>query len=217
VSLANAMISYVAPAALITILPGPDTAMVLATAVKSGRPAAVRAAWGVGTGLVLWGAAAAAGLAAALRSSAAAYDAFRLACAGYLLVLGMQALRASRREPELESPTPTPLTRRLPRLPTFGWGYRRALLTCALNPKLGVFFVVFLPQFIPPGAPVGTTSMALAVLQAAEAVLWYLLLGRLAGSAGRMLSRRRLRVWLDRVTATVFVGFGVRLASEVRA
>ena len=215
-SLTGAMVSYALPAALITMLPGPDTAMVLATAVKGGRSAAVRAAWGIGTGLILWGAAAALGLAAALRSSAIAYDAFRLACAIYLVALGVQALLSSRRPAAHESHSAEPVTRRLSWLPAFGWGYRRALLTCALNPKLGVFFVVFLPQFIPVGAPVGSTSFALAVLQALEAVLWYLLLGRLAGSASRVLSQRRFRVWLDRVTATVFVGFGVRLASEIR-
>lgn len=88
--------------------------------------------------------------------------------------------------------------------------------TCVLNSKLGVFFVVFLPQFIPPGTPVARTSLALAGLQAAEAVLWYLLLSRLAGTAGPMLARRQVRAWLDRVTATVFVGFAIRLAADSR-
>lgn len=58
--------------------------------------------------------------------------------------------------------------------------------------------------------------MALAALQAAEAVLWYLLLSRLAGTAGRALARRRVRAWLDRLTATVFIGFAVRLATDTR-
>jgi threonine/homoserine/homoserine lactone efflux protein len=216
-SLTAALVSYAIPAALITMLPGPDTAMVLATVVKSGRPAAVRAAWGVGTGLLIWGAAAAVGLAAALRSSAAFYDVFRLVCAAYLIFMGVQSFRASRRRPAAtSSEMSVRQSRKVSWLPSFGWGYRRALLTCALNPKLGVFFVVFLPQFIPVGAPVGVTSFALAGLQAVEAVAWYLLLGRVAGSAGRLSSRRRVQVWMDRVTATAFVGFGLRLASDVR-
>ncbi len=93
----HALLAYTLPAALITMLPGPDTAMVFATAVKAGRAAAARAAWGVGTGLLLWGAMAAAGLAAALSASAVLYDAFRLTCEAYLLVLAVQAFRASRR------------------------------------------------------------------------------------------------------------------------
>lgn len=210
--LAAALLAYALPAALITMLPGPDTAMVLATALRAGRAAAARAAWGVGTGLLLWGATAALGLAAALRTSAVLYDAFRYSCAAYLLVLAVQALRASRRidaEPAAEDDSPPPRRRR-----SLGWGYRRALVTCVLNPKLGVFFVVLLPQFVPPGAPVVQTSMALAALHAVEAVLWYLMLGWLAASAGRVLARRRVRVWLDRVTAAAFVGFGLRVATD---
>ena len=215
--LAQALVAYALPAALITMLPGPDTAMVLMTAVKAGRAAAARAALGVGSGLLIWGAVAALGLAAALRSSAVLYDAFRLICAAYLIFLAVQALRSSRRpesDPKSESESGDRATGKLWRLPTFGWGYRRALFTCALNPKLGVFFVVVLPQFVPAGAAVGPTSMALAALHAAEAVLWYLLLGGLAGAASHVLARRRVRVWLDRVTAAVFLGFGVRLAVE---
>jgi len=214
--LVHALLAYALPAALITMLPGPDTAMVLMTAARAGRAAAVRAAFGVGTGLLLWGAAAAVGLAAALRSSAVVYDAFRLACAAYLILLAVQTLRASRRPAPDPSGTPA-LARRPGRLPSLGWGYRRALLTCALNPKLGVFFVVVLPQFVPTGAAVGPASMALATLHASEAVLWYLLLGGLASAARHLLARRRVQMWLDRITAAVFLGFGLRLTAETRS
>ena len=86
-----------------------------------------------------------------------------------------------------------------------------------LNAKLGVFFVVVLPQFVPAGAPVGVTSLALAALQAAEAVLWFLLLGKLAGVASSALAHPRVQTWLNRVTAIVFLGFGLRLAAETRS
>jgi threonine/homoserine/homoserine lactone efflux protein len=206
------MLAYALPAALITMLPGPDTAMVLATAVRAGRRAAARAAFGVGTGLLLWAAAAAFGLAAALRGSRWIYLAFQLICAAYLLRLGIRALVASRREHPSDAHDLDAARGRF----SLGWGYRRALLTCAFNPKLGVFFVVFLPQFIPAGAPVAATSLALAAVQAVEAVLWYLLLGRLAAGARTMLARKQVRVWLDRVSASVFVGFGIRLIGDVR-
>ena len=94
---------------------------------------------------------------------------------------------------------------------------RRALLTCVLNAKLGVLFVVVLPQFVPAGAPVGVTSCALTALQAAEAVLWFLLLGRLAGVASSALAQPRVQTWLDRVTALVFLGSGLRLAAETQS
>jgi threonine/homoserine/homoserine lactone efflux protein len=102
-------------------------------------------------------------------------------------------------------------------LPSLGWGYRRALLTCVVNAKLGVFFVVVLPQFVPAGAPVGVTSSALTALQSAEAVLWFLLSGRLAGVSSSALSHPRVQAWLDRVTAIVFLGFGLRLAAETHS
>ena len=217
-NLTAALLAYAVPAALITMLPGPDTAVVLTTAVRAGRAAAVRAALGVGTGLLIWGAAAATGLAAALRSSSVLYDAFRLTCAAYLIYLAVQAIRASRRpEPDSDEADSLEPTSKRRGLPSLGWGYRRALLTCALNPKLGVFFVVVLPQFIPTVAAVGPTSMALAALHAGEAVLWYLLLGALAGTAAHLLARRRVRVWLDRITAAVFLGFGLRLAAETQS
>ena len=206
------LLAYALPAALITMLPGPDTAMVLTTALKAGPAAAVRAAWGVGTGLLVWGGAAALGVAAALRSSAIVYEVFRWCCAAYLVALAAHAWRASRRATTAEPVTASTGLRRAQS--ALGWGYRRALLTCVLNPKLGVFFVVFLPQFIPAGAPVAQVSFALAALQAVEAVLWYLLLGRLARAAGRTLARPRVRGWLDRLSALVFLGFGVRVATE---
>lgn len=214
VVLTDALLSYAVPAALITMLPGPDTAMVLATAIRGGPAAAMRAAWGVGTGLLLWGVAAAAGLAAALRSSAVIYDLFRVACVAYLLVLAAHAVAASRRQTPDASPAARHGGARDRQLPSLGWGYRRALLTCALNPKLGVFFVVVLPQFIPSGAPVASTSVALAALQALEAVLWYFLLSRLAGRMDRVLAKHRVRAWLDRFTAAVLIAFAVRLATE---
>ena len=210
--LVGPLVASAFPAALITMLPGPDTAMVLTTALRHGRRAAARAAWGVGTGLLVWGAAAALGLAAALRSGSVAYEVFRWGCAAYLFSLAVQSLRASRR-----TPTPDhPAREKTAPLPAPGWGYRRALLTCVLNPKLGIFFVVFLPQFIPSGAPVGRFSLALAALQAVEAVIWYLLLGRLASAARRLLARNSVRRWLDRITAVIFLGFGARLALEAR-
>ena len=92
------MVAYAVPAALITMLPGPDTAMVLTTALRAGpRAAADQPARKMHTGLLLWGAAAAVGLAAALHSSAVVYEVFRWCCAAYLIALAVQALRASRR------------------------------------------------------------------------------------------------------------------------
>src|SRR5919197_95012 len=129
--LTGPMLAYAVPAALITMLPGPDTAMVLTTALRAGRGAAARAAWGVGTGLLVWGVAAAVGLAPALRSCSVAYLVFRWACGVYLLCLGARAVLASRSHRAGAPPEPSHQARGT----ALGWGYRRALLTCVLNPK----------------------------------------------------------------------------------
>jgi threonine/homoserine/homoserine lactone efflux protein len=203
--------AYAIAAALLTMLPGPDTAVVLATAINGGRAAAVRAAFGIGVGLLMWGTAAGLGLAALLKASAEVYTVFKFACAAYLLWLAFGAIRSAvrrRREGasvQLEGPK-----RRL----SLPWGFRQALLTAALNPKLGVFFVAFLPQFIPPGTSTMGMTMLFSGIQASEAIVWYLLLGTLAGAAKAWLSRPRVRRVMSGVTGAVFVFFAARVAAE---
>src|SRR5215218_7666330 len=91
----EALGAYAVAAALLTMLPGPDTAVVLATAINAGRAAAVRAALGIGVGLLMWGTAAGLGLAAMLRASAEVYVVFKFACAAYLLWLAFTSLRSA--------------------------------------------------------------------------------------------------------------------------
>lgn len=203
----STVLAYALPALLITMLPGPDTVVVITTAATAGRRAAVHAALGVGTGLLMWGLMTALGLAVVLRSSATAYEVFRLGCAAYLIVIGIRALRSR------ASGCGEDTVQKTGRW-SLGWGYRRALVTCALNPKLAVFFVVVLPEFIPDGASLATTTFALAALQAVEAVAWYVLLGWFVSSAARSFSSGSLRRWLDKVTGVLFVGLGARLMLE---
>jgi threonine/homoserine/homoserine lactone efflux protein len=205
--------AYAVAAALLTMLPGPDTAIVIATAVNGGRRAAVRAAFGIAVGLLFWGAAASFGIAALLRASAEVYTGFRIVCVAYLLWLAFGALRSAfrrRREGQPAAEGAEPHGRRL-RLP---WGFRQALLTAVLNPKLGVFFVVFLPQFIPEGTPAMTMTLLFGAIQAAEALVWYLFIGSLAAVARQLLSRPRVRRVMDAVTGAIFVFFGARLALD---
>jgi threonine/homoserine/homoserine lactone efflux protein len=204
--------AYAIAAALLTMLPGPDTAIVLATAINGGRAAAVRAAFGIGVGLLLWGTAAGLGLAALLKASAEVYTVFKFACAAYLLWLAFGAIRtAVRRRREGVPAQPDATAKRRLALP---WGFRQALLTAALNPKLGVFFVAFLPQFIPAGtSPLGMT-MLFSGIQASEAIVWYLLLGTLATAARSWLSRPRVRRAIAGVTGAVFVFFAGRVALD---
>lgn len=210
-SIALAAGSYAIAAGILTLLPGPDTAVVVATALSDGPRAAVRAAFGIAVGLLLWAVAAGLGVAALLRASSELYTVFRFACVAFLLWLAVGALRAAFARGRSAGDVPEP-NRRMRRLP---WGFRQALLTAGLNPKLGVFFVVFLPQFIPAGTSTMGMSLLFGGIQAVEALLWYLLLGSVAARARTVLNRPRVRRALHAVTGAVFAFFGARLAFDL--
>jgi threonine/homoserine/homoserine lactone efflux protein len=205
--LANSLLAYLPAAIIVTLLPGPDTALVLGLATRQGVATAWRAAFGVGTGLMVWAVAVSAGLASALRASADIYTAFRWCCAAYLLYLAISSAVAARRRKTLEPTAP----------PTHAGhqsaaGYRLGLLTATLNPKLGVFFVTILPQFIPAQAPIVTYTVALIALHAMCAVAWYVVLALVARRGQRWLRRARVQRWIGWSTAVVFTTFGIRTA-----
>lgn len=194
--------AFTAAAVVIVLLPGPDTLVVVRSIVRGGRHQGVLTALGNLCGLGIWVLAAALGLAAMLKASEIGYDALRVVGAGYLVWLGVQAWR-SRGRVELPS-----------RGGVLGTGFRAGILTNLLNPKVGVFFVAFLPGFIPKGDPVGLVSLLLGgIFVALTAIYWVALLG-VAGRVSRWMATPAVRRRIDAVTALVFVGFGLRLATE---
>jgi threonine/homoserine/homoserine lactone efflux protein len=205
--LAHSLLAYLPAAVVVTLLPGPDTALILGLATRHGVTVAWRAAFGIGSGLMVWAVAASAGLAGALRASANIYEAFRWCCAGYLLYLAASAAVASRRPRTPESQVTQPEAGK-----RSATGYRLGLLTASLNPKLGVFFITMLPQFIPPHAPVVPYTLALIALQALCAISYYVVLSMVAQRGQRWLSRNRVQRWVNRSTAAVFATFGIRMA-----
>ncbi|MDP9240618.1 MAG: LysE family translocator [Actinomycetota bacterium] len=205
---AAAFAAFAVVAALLTMTPGVDSMLVLRTAAVAGGRTAMLAGFGVITGLLCWGLAAGVGLAAVLAASETAYTVLRLAGAAYLGWLGVRRLiRASR--------GPQPATDGVPAA-TVGRGraYSQGLVTNLLNPKIGVFYVTLLPQFVIAGQPVLLVTFGLALVHAAEGVLWFVAVSWLAGRIGALLRRRRARRVLDATTGTVFLGFAARLALD---
>lgn len=196
------LLAFAAAAALVVLLPGPDSLLVLRAAVARGPRHALSTGAGVVAGLVLWVSAAVLGLSAVLRASETAYTALKLAGAAYLIWLGVQALLRSRRG---ESP---------PARARGGTGFTAGLITNVLNPKIGVFFITFLPGFVPAGSPVAATSLLLGGIYIVETVVYFAVLVALVGRAARWLARPGVRRGLDRAAAVVFLGFGVRLATQ---
>jgi len=200
------LLAFVVAATLLTLTPGVDTAMVLRSAAVSGRRTAALAAAGIALGCLVWGAAVAIGLGALLRASELAYSVLKWAGAAYLLWQGGRLLLARRQ------------------LPVPGAGaddatagsaaFRRGLLTNLLNPKVGVFYITFLPQFVPAAANVAWHTFFLAGLHVLLTLLWFALLIMATAPLGKVLRQPAAVRVLDRLTGVVFVAFGIKLAAS---
>jgi threonine/homoserine/homoserine lactone efflux protein len=204
----TASVTFALAAALIVLLPGPDTLVVLRNLVRGGRRRAALTVVGVLCGLSVWVTAAALGMAALLHASENAYLALRVVGAVYLLWLGVQTLR-SRSVPDLVPDRPAELP-----AGGSGRGFGAGLATDLLNPKVGVFFVTFLPGFVPDGQSVGSASLAFGAIFVVETAAYFALLLFLAGRITGWLRDTTVRTWLDRATGTVLIGFGIRLVVE---
>jgi threonine/homoserine/homoserine lactone efflux protein len=146
------------------------------------------------------------GLVRLLLWSPAVFWTVKLAGAGYLLVLGWGALRgAFRRAPPQAAAAPPPAR-------SIRASYLQGLLTNALNPKIAVFYLAFLPQFLSPGDPVVLKSALLIGIHYGEGLVWLSLLAFSVGRLGRWLARPRVKRALDAVLGSVMIGFGARLA-----
>jgi threonine/homoserine/homoserine lactone efflux protein len=210
VSLATSVATFAVVATVLTVTPGLDTALVLRAVLAQGRREAAATAVGIVAGLFVWGAAAAVGVSALLTASQLAFDVLRYAGAAYLVWFGVRLLLRARCPPTdggLPEAAPARTAWRAARL---------GLLTNLLNPKVGVFYVALLPQFLPAGSDPLAIGLLLAAVHGAISLLWFALLIALAGALGRRLRRPRTTRAIDGVTGLALVGFGVRLAVSGR-
>jgi threonine/homoserine/homoserine lactone efflux protein len=201
-----AVASFAAVAAVLTITPGLDTALVLRAAVTGSRREAAATAAGIVAALFVWGAAAAAGVSALVATSDAAYAALRWAGTAWLLWLGLRLLVRAARGPGART-EPDVASRSTSR------AFWTGSATNLLNPKVGVFYVALLPQFLPAGADPLAMGLLLAAVHAVLSTAWFVLLIALAATARRWLRRPRTIRAVDGVTGAVLVGFGLRLAT----
>lgn len=197
-------LAFVGAATLIVLLPGPDTLVVVRSILRGGRRQGILTALGNLTGLTVWVAAAALGIAALLHASEVGYTVLRVVGACYLIYLGVQAWRT--RGTVTSDPDGAVSLR--------GTGFRAGLLTNLFNPKVGVFFITFLPGFVPAGASVGWMTVAFGATFVALTALYWLLLLALAARVTDWMNTPRIRRRLDVATAGVLVSFGVHLATE---
>ncbi len=192
----------------LVLVPGPDVAVTTRNTLAGGRTRGAWTAVGITSSNAVQGLAAAAGLGALVVRSQPLFEVIRWAGVGYLAYLGVQALRSAvaGRYPADELTSGTGTAQRLA-------GWRQGFLSNITNPKVLVFYLAVLPQFLTPDSGVPTLVL-LALTHAVLGLLYLLLLVAGMHRARAVLGRRRVRRALDAVTGTVLLGFGVRLATE---
>ena len=211
----SALIAFLPVAALLIAVPGPDVLLVIRNATY-GRRTGLATAAGTVLGLLLHVTAATVGLSTLVAASATAFTAVKVVGAAYLIVLGVQALLASRRHPKDHSGHGGSAPAAGAPGPSLGSAVRQGLLTNALNPKVAVFFVAFLPQFVPAGRPTLPSTAALGAVFVLMTAAYLLLLVAATVRAATLLARPPVRRGLDRAAGVVFIGFGLRLATASR-
>ncbi len=200
----ESLLAFLAVSVLVTLAPGPDNLMVLGQSLARGRLAGFGLAVGCALGCfthTLW---ATLGVSALLLASPNAFMALKAAGAAYLVWLGIQALRSG-------GPG-TPDGTRSPTLPWHRY-VARGFIANAINPKVALFFLAFLPQFaLPAHGAVGVQMVVLGIVFALQTVIVFGAIAVAAGSIGRMLARRpHFGIWLDRLAGVMFIGLALNL------
>ncbi len=209
-SVTVALLAFIAAGIVLIVTPGPDSALVLRTAAVEGPRRGAYTSAGICFGLLLWGLAAALGISAVLAASHTAYSVLRVIGAAWLVWLGFSIfVRRPQRTAAGGGMAPTADGSD----PAWFW---RGLLSNVTNPKVGVFFITFLPQFVPVGVAVAPWIALLVLIHVALSVVWLGLLILATRSVGRLLHRPAVSRALDRITGAVLIGAGLRLAAEGR-
>jgi threonine/homoserine/homoserine lactone efflux protein len=201
------LIAFAGVSILLAVTPGPDMAVVTKNALAHGSRGVLLTTSGIALALIIWVTATAVGLSALLRTSGEVLFALKLVGACYLAYLGIRALLESRHAGgDLLAGTP-------PAAPAHAV-FRQGFLSAISNPKLGVFFVTFLPQFVRPDQAVLPRLLELGVTFAVIGYLWMNLYGLFVTRLREAITAPRVRRWMQRVTGVVLLGFGARLALE---
>ncbi len=204
--MSDQLLAFIGVAIAVVVIPGPDMALVARNVFRHGRSAGFATSLGICTGILGWALAAALGVATLLATSSVAFTVLKLAGAAYLIYLGITTLRSR------EAFEAAPGSRRA----SVPWhrAWLQGLISALLNPKLGVFFLTLLPQFIEVGQPPAVRLLQLAVVFDLIGLAWLLAYTAMLAAAGNVLGRgsaRRLIRWLS---GTVLIALGLRVAVE---
>ena len=196
---------FVVAGILLNLTPGPDTVYILGRSIAQGRAEGIASALGISAGSIFHTTAAALGLSAILASSALAFGTIKLLGGAYLIFLGIKMILNRERESGL----PSNFRRR-----TKAAAFRQGILTNVLNPKVGLFFLAFLPQFIDPASGMKVLAFLLLGLTfVTTGTIWCLIIACFASAfSERLRTNETIGLWLSRAAGALFVFLGLRLA-----
>jgi len=197
---------FLAAGILLNLTPGPDTVYILGRSIAQGREAGVASALGISLGSIFHTCAAALGLSAILATSAIAFGTIKLIGGAYLIFLGVKMILDRRKQLRLPS-----LFRRRTTVAAF----RQGVVTNILNPKVALFFLAFLPQFIDPASNAKVPAFILLGLTfVTTGTIWCLVLAWFASVfSERLRANQTISQWLNRTAGALFIFLGVRLAT----
>ena len=204
--MSSLFLAFIAISLLLAVTPGPDMALVTRNALAHGPKGVFLTTTGIAIALLLWVTATAVGVAAVLKASTTLFHALKLVGGAYLAYLGIRAWLASREKPG-------DLLAGMKAAPA-GSILRQGLISAGTNPKLGVLFVTLLPQFIDPHRPLPPQLLVLGATFAVIGWTWMNVYGLLIARIREFITAPRVRQWMERITGTVLIGLGVRLAFD---
>ncbi|SAL17022.1 LysE type translocator protein [Caballeronia sordidicola] len=208
---------FILAVVLLSVTPGPDTAYVVGRSVAQGRGAGVVSALGIAAGCLVHTMACAFGLTALLAASATAFTIVKFAGAIYLIYLGVRLIFSKPATTVAAGPgVPESRVKREPK--SLRQVFMQGFVTNVLNPKVVLFFVSFIPQFVAAGSPHKTLAfLALGCVFVVISTFWNTIVAWIAGSVTERFSGKPgVKLWLDRVVGSAFVGLGIKLATSHR-
>lgn len=202
------VLAFTLVAALMTMSPGPDTMLVVRNALRGGRRDGLLTVAGICSGLFVHALLSALGVSAVLMYSATAFTVMKVAGACYLVWLGIKSLRSAARR------APAAIVDGGAGTVAASQSFREGLLTNVLNPKVVVFYLALVPQFIGPGDAVMLKYVLLTGIHYVEGILWLGGVALLVAGSRGMFLRPAWRRWIDAACGTILVALGLRLALQ---
>jgi RhtB (resistance to homoserine/threonine) family protein len=213
----NQVWAFAVFAAVLTVTPGLDTMLVLRTTAMAGRRSGLASVLGIALGCLVWAVAGALGVTAVLSASRVAFEVLRIAGVAYLCWLGARAIWQARAAaalpPTVDSSEPRSSQPRSSQAQSSApTAFRTGLATNLLNPKVGVFYLSVMPQFLSAAGNALAGSLGLGAIHVVEGLVWLSLVVLAVNRARGWLTRPTVKRRLEQLTGVAFLGFGLRLA-----